>query len=126
MLISSLFNRMWDVIFFKRNSEYMKYKDLAAKTKELFMVGVDDAYLSELEKAAKGGNLFTNCLLKDPTGRYELYVGNLMRGLFFIVPEKEVYIRDTQEDKYYTLDWCFNWKKFYKKVRAEIRRMKSV
>ena len=88
-----------------------------------FIKGADDEFLQKVQKTAKGGGWFTKRELRSASGRYRLYVGAWNTG-YILGRRKMTYIFDNIENKFYQLDSDWRWKKFYKRVSADVQMEK--
>lgn len=106
----------------KKETIRVNYEQLTELVKEHFINEADDEFLSKVLKTAKGGGVFTQRVLKSNPERYTFFVGGGNR--WFLGREKQSYIFDSMENKFYELDKDRYWKKFYKAVDAAIKAEK--
>ena len=107
----------------KKETVRVNYEQLTEIVKEQFINGADDEFLNKVLKTAKGGGVFTQRTLKSNPERYTFFVGGGNR--WFFGREKQSYIFDNVENKFYRLDKDRHWKKFYKAVGAFITAEKN-
>ena len=106
----------------KKETVRVNYEQLTEIVKEQFINGADDEFLNKVLKTAKGGGVFTQKVLKSNPERYTFFVGGGNR--WFFGREKQSYVFDNVENKFYELDKDRHWKKFYRAVDAAIQTEK--
>ena len=102
----------------KKETVRVNYEQLTEIVKEHFITGADDEFLNKVLKTAKGGGVFTQRFLKSNSERYTFFVGGGNR--WFLGREKQSYVFDNVENKFYKLDKDRHWKKFYRAVAAAV------
>lgn len=107
----------------KKETIRIPYDKLADMVNDEFIKGADDEFLQKVQKTAKGGGWFTKRELISASGRYRLYVGAWNTG-YILGRRKMTYIFDNTENKFYQLDSDWHWKKFYKRVSADVQMEK--
>lgn len=107
----------------KKETIRIPYDKLADMVNDEFIKDADDEFLQKVQKTAKGGGWFTKRKLISASGRYRLYVGAWNTG-YILGRRKMTYIFDNIENKFYQLDSDWHWKKFYKRVSADVQMEK--